>query len=95
MMADVDRLVKVISEELARQLIKEHGVNVSNTTIALRIGDSFSALNDLDVEDFFRFVKSYIEVAETHVSIPTFMVDEDGRVKTEDQLKSELHPLEF
>lgn len=94
-MADVDRLVKVISEELARQLIREYGENVSDTTIALRIGDSFSALNELDVEDFFRFVKSYITVADTHVSIPAYRVDDDGQIKTEDQLKSELHPLEF
>jgi len=89
-MADVNNLVKVISEEIARELIRERGAKVSDTVIAFRVGEAFEELNQLDVDDFLQLIKGYVGVADVHVSIPTWRVADDGRVKTEKELEEEL-----
>lgn len=89
-MADVKKLVKVISEEIARELIKERGAKVSDTIIAFRVGEAFEELNKLDVDDFLQVIKGYVDVAEVHVSIATWRVADDGRIKTDQELEEEM-----
>lgn len=89
-MADVNSLVKVISEEIARELIRERGAEVSDTVIAFRVGEVFEELNQLDVDDFLQLIKGYVGVADVNVIIPTWRVADDGRVKTEKELEEEL-----
>lgn len=90
MMADVNKLVRVISEEIARELIKERGAKVSDTIIASRVGEAFEELNKLDVDDFLKVIKGYVDVAEVHVSISTWRVADDGRIKTDQELEEEM-----
>lgn len=89
-MADVQNLVKVISEEIARDLLVRRGQNVSDTTIEIEVADAFQDLESLESGRFIALIKGYMKVADVSVHIPVWRVDESGRVKSEDELKQEL-----
>lgn len=89
-MALLDNIVKQIAEEVATDLIKRRGTNISDTTIAMDVADVLSDLFDLDSENLINLVRTYLKVADVHVAIPTWRVDDDGQLKTDEQLNSEL-----
>lgn len=89
-MADVQKLVKAISEEIARDLVVRRGQNISDTTIAIEVADAFQDLENLDADRFIALIKGYLKVADVSVHIPVWRLDDDGRVKSEDELKQEL-----
>lgn len=92
-MADINKLVRVISEQIAKDMIVRLGSGkISPTSIALEVADAFAELNDLDVDDFYRLINAYIEVADVHVNIPTYRMQNDGTLKANEQLSDEMGP---
>lgn len=93
MSANIQKLVRVISEQIAKDMIVRLGTGkISASSIAFEVADVFEELNDLDVDDFYRLINAYIEVADVHVSIPTFRVKDDGTFKSNEQLSEEMGP---
>jgi hypothetical protein len=90
MMAEQTEIVKVVSEQIARDLIKRRGTNISDTTIAIEVADTVEDLTRLDADVFINLIRSYIKVADVHVSVPTWRVADDGTLKTERELEEEL-----
>jgi len=89
-MAEQTEIVKVVSEQIARDLIKRRGTNISDTTIAIEVADTIEDLIRLDADVFINLVRSYIKVADVHVSVPIWRVADDGTLKTERELEEEL-----
>lgn len=89
-MAEQTEIVKVVSEQIARDLIKRRGTNISDTTIAIEVADTVEDLTRLDADVFINLIRSYIKVADVHVSVPTWRVADDGTLKTERELEEEL-----
>lgn len=84
-MTDINR---VVAEYVARKLIRTHGEDVENLSVYETVQSELD--HYLDPEAVEELVFSFLKVAELHVSIPTYRVGDDGKVKTDDELHADL-----
>lgn len=69
-MEKLDGIIRLISEEIAKDLVVRRGKNVSDTTIAIEVADVFQDLEALDAEVFITKVRKAVDGADVYVSLP-------------------------
>lgn len=77
-MAVSDNIIKAIAHEIATDLIKQKGRNVSDTVAGFAVAEFFDDLNGQDVRNISDSVVAYIKAAHLSVSIPTYQFNVDG-----------------
>lgn len=86
----VDRVISRIATAVAEDLVEECGRRVSPTAIALHVAELFEDLSEVGSGKVIDLAEAYVKAADVNVHIPVWRLDEDGRVKSEDELKQGL-----
>lgn len=84
-MTDINR---VVAEYVAEKLVRTHGEDVENLSVYETVQSELD--HYLDPDEVEKLVFGFLKVAELHVSIPTFRVGDDGKVKTSEELHADL-----
>jgi hypothetical protein len=69
-MEKLDGIVRLISEEIAKDLVIRRGKNVSETTIAIEVADVFQDLGAVDPDVFIGRIRKAVDGADIYVSLP-------------------------
>lgn len=69
-MEKLDGIVRLISEEIARDLVVRRGKNVSDSTIAIEVADVFQDLDEIDPDVFINKIRNAVNGADIYVSLP-------------------------
>jgi hypothetical protein len=78
MMAVSDNMIKAIANEIATDLIKQRGQNISDTVAGFAVADLLDNLDSDDVRNISDSVVAYIKAAHVSVSIPFYQFNVDG-----------------
>jgi hypothetical protein len=70
MMEKLDAIVRLISEEIAKDLVIRRGKNVSETAIAIEVADVFQNLGDVDPDVFIGKIRKAVDGADVYVTLP-------------------------
>lgn len=77
-MAASDNMIRAIANEIATDLIKQKGQNVSDTVAGFAVAEFLDGLNEQDVRNISDSVVAYIKAAHVSVSIPLYQFNVDG-----------------
>lgn len=69
-MGKLDGIVRLISEEIARDLVVRRGKSVSDLTIAVEVADVFQDLEEIDPDVFINKIRNAVNGADIYVSLP-------------------------
>jgi len=69
-MEKLDGIIRLISEEIAKDLVIRRGKNVSETTIAIEVADVFQDLGAVDPDVFIQKIRKAVDGADIYVSLP-------------------------
>lgn len=69
-MEKLDGIVRLISEEIAKDLVVRRGKSVSDSTIAIEVADVFQDLGEIDPDVFINKIRNAVKKADIYVSLP-------------------------
>lgn len=69
-MGKLDGIVRLISEEIAKDLVVRRGKSVSDLTIAVEVADVFQDLEEIDPDVFINKIRNAVNGADIYVSLP-------------------------
>jgi hypothetical protein len=84
---------KAIAQSIAKHLVKTLGEDVTDMAIEDAV---FSELAGLDMDEQIsieKFIRAYAEVASVFINIETFRVDDEGNVRSNDDIEMEFEPV--
>lgn len=83
---------KAIATVVATELVKKYGAEagVDDAIVFEYIMDELPGLDPDKTDEVEKLVYAYIEVAQVHVSIPTIRVNNDGTLRSDEELSKAL-----
>jgi hypothetical protein len=81
---------KAIAESIAKHLVKTSGKEVGYLTIVETVGSELLGLEGDEQDSIEKFVQAYVEVASVFVNIETYRVDDQGNIRSNDEMKMQF-----
>lgn len=81
---------KAIARVVATEIIKEHGKNVDLLLVSEYIYSEVPGLEHHKADEVEALALTYIKIANVHVSISDLLVNDDGSLKTKEELEKDL-----